>query len=195
MLLKLVEGEQVIVRTRAHHRALIPALVNFLVTVAVMSFLLGYISRGSQPEFVQHYSHIGSFLVWTGGGLCLAFGSVKPMLHWANRLTYLTNLRIVQKNLIGAPRPLVAPLGLVSEVQLKQSRLQAVAEAGDLVVIHGAYGHQQRTALREMPDAEHLHTVVAEELGEYRTIARRQAQQAREYAQYAQSHQFGGSHA
>lgn len=195
MLLKLVEGEQVIVRTRAHHRALIPALVNFLIAVAVMSFLLGYISRGSQPEFVQHYSHIASFLVWTGGCLCLVFGTVKPLLRWANRFTYLTNLRLVQKNLVGASRPLVVPLGLVSEVQLKQSRLQAVNGAGDLVIIHGAYGQQQRSVLREMPDAEHLHTVVAEELGEYRAIARRQAQQAREYAQYAQNHQFGDSHA
>lgn len=174
MKLKLVDGEQVVVRTRAHHRALIPALVNLLITVAVMSFLLGYVSRGSQPEFIRYYSHIGVFLIWVAGGLVIALGTIRPALRWAVRHTYLTTLRVVQKNFVGAPQPMVVPLGLMSEVQLKQSRLQAVHGAGDLVLLHGAYGQQQRTVLADMPDAEHFHTVMAEELGAYRQAAARQ---------------------
>ncbi|MDZ5076619.1 hypothetical protein [Nesterenkonia sp. HG001] len=178
MKLKLVDGEQVVVRTRAHHRALIPALLNLLLAVTVISFLLGYVSRGSQPEFIRYYSHIGVFLIWVGGGLWLVLGTLRPVLRWAVRLTYLTTLRVVQKNLLGAPQPVVVPLGLMSEVQLKQSRVQSMQLAGDLVLIHGAYGQQQRTVLEDMPDVEHLHTVMAEELAAYRqAVARQYSQQ------------------
>ncbi|GAB3191541.1 hypothetical protein [Nesterenkonia suensis] len=178
MKLKLVDGEQVVVRTRAHHRALLPALLNFMLAVAVMSFLLGYVSRGSQPEFVRYYSHVGVFLIWVFGGLWLVLGTVRPLLRWAVRRTYLTTLRVVQKNLFGAPDPVVVPLGLMSEVQLKQSRLQTMHGAGNLVLLHGAYGQQQRTVLEDMPDVEHLHAVMAEELAAYRhAVARQHAQQ------------------
>lgn len=193
MKLKLAAGEQVIVRTRSHHRILIPALVNFLVTLAVMSFLLAYISRGSQPEWVQHYNYIGVFLVWAGGLLSLVFGSGRPLLAWANRITYLTNLRVVQKNFLGAPQPLVIPLGLVTEAQMRQSKVQGMAGAGDLLLTHGAYGQQQRTRLKDMPDVEHLHTVVAEELGEYRRSAA--AQQAAEQGAGARPYEYDyGAH-
>lgn len=174
MKLKLVDGEQVVVRTRAHHRALIPALVNFLITVTVMSFLLGYLSRGSQPEFIRYYSHIGVFAIWVTGGLCLLFGSVRPLLRWTVRHTYLTTLRVVQKNLLGASQPVVVPLGLTSEVQLRRSRLQSFSDAGNIVLLHGAYGQQQRTELEDMPDVEHLHRVMAEELGAYRRAVAQQ---------------------
>lgn len=189
MKLKLVDGEQVIIRTRAHHRALFPALVNFLVTVTVMSFLLGYISRADQPAFVEHYHHIGVFVIWAGGLLALAFGSVKPLLSWGNRMTYLTSHRLVQKNLLGAAQPSVVPLGLLSEVQLKQSRMQSMSAAGDLVLLHGAYGQHQRTRLSNMPDAAHFQTVIAEELGEYRRhVAAQYASQAPAPGGYGESH-------
>ncbi|GAA1809799.1 PH domain-containing protein [Nesterenkonia flava] len=168
MLLRLVDGEQVMVRTRAHYRAVVPAVVNLLVTITLMSFLLGYLGRGSQPAFIQHYSYIGVFVIWSVGLLSLIFGTLKPLLSWLNRFTFLTTHRIVQKNLIGAAQPTVVPLGLLSEVQLDQSRMQAMTGAGDLILIHGAYGQHQRTRLRDMPDAERLHTLVAQELGEYR---------------------------
>lgn len=177
MLLKLVDGEQVIIRTRAHHRALLPAAINLLVTIALMSFLLGYISRGTQPEFIQHYSHLGSFLIWTGGLLTLAFGTVKPLIIWLNRFTFLTTERIVQKNLIGAAQAVVVPLGLTTQVELRQSQMQSVAGSGDIQVVHGAHGTFQRTTLREMPDAEQFNTIIGEQLAEYR-----RRQQARAYA-------------
>ncbi|WP_218221983.1 hypothetical protein [Nesterenkonia sp. Act20] len=189
MKLKLVEGEQVVIRTRAHHRALLPALINFLITVAVMSFLLGYISRADQPEFIEHYHHIGVFIIWAAGLLALAFGSLKPALSWANRLTYLTTHRLVQKNLLGAAQPTVVPLGLLSEVRLKASRLQSMSAAGDLVLLHGAYGQHQRTRLNNMPDAAHFQTVVAEELSEYRrNVAAQYAQQAPAPGGYGDAH-------
>lgn len=172
--LKLVDGEQVVVRTRTHRRTLIPALVNLLVAAAVVSFLLGYLSRGSQPEFVRQFSGLGLFVVWALGALVLFFGTVRPVLQRLNRVTFLTNLRIVQKNLVGPPEPMVAPLGLISEVQLRSKRMQSVSGAGDLIVLSGAYGQQQRTVLHDMPDAAHFHTVVAEELGEYRRRAAEQ---------------------
>lgn len=185
--LKLVDGEQVVVRTRAHRRTLIPALVNLLIAAAVVSFLLGYLSRGSQPEFVRQFSGLGLFVVWALGGLTVFFGTVRPVLRWLNRLTFLTNLRVVQKNLIGPPEPMVAPLGLISEVQLRSKRMQSVSGAGDLIVLSGAYGQQQRTVLHDMPDAAHFHTVVAEELGEYRHRAAAQ-QAARAPAGYSGQH-------
>lgn len=197
MKLKLAAGEQVIVRTRSHHRVLIPALVNFLVTLAVMSFLLGYITRGSQPEWIQHYSYIGTFLVWAGGLLSLVFGSLRPVLAWANRITYLTNLRIVQKNFLGAPQPLVIPLGLVTEAQMRQSKVQEMTGAGDLLVSHGAYGQQQRTKLKDMPDVERFHPVVVEELASYRRSAAAQhaAQQSAQHSAGARPYEFDhGTH-
>lgn len=189
MKLKLVDGEQVVIRTRAHHRALLPALLNFLVTVMVMSFLLGYLSRADQPEFVEHYRHIGVFLVWAGGLLALAFGTLKPLLSWGSRMTYLTSHRVVQKNLLGAAQASVVPLGLLSEVQLKQSRIQSMSQAGDLILLHGAYGQHQRTRLSNMPDAAHFQTVIAEELGEYRRhVAAQYASQAPAPGGYGEAH-------
>ena len=121
MLLKLVDGEQVVVRTRAHHRALLPAVINLLVTIGLMSFLLGYVSRPTQPAFIEHYRHILVFLIWAAGLISLAFGSLKPALVWLNRFTYLTTERVVQKNLIGAAQAIVVPLALLSQVELRIS--------------------------------------------------------------------------
>ncbi|WP_022871796.1 hypothetical protein [Nesterenkonia alba] len=171
MPLKLVDGEQVIVRTRAHWRALIPAAANLLVTVAVMMFLLGYITRPTQPAFIVHYSHIGVFAVWAIGLLVVAFGTVKPALAWLNRITYLTSHRVVQKNMIGAAQAVVVPLGLLTQVDWRQSRAQGVVEAGDIILIHGIGNQYQRTTLRDMPDAARFHTLIAQELAEYRRRA------------------------
>lgn len=168
MKLKLVEHEQVIARVRAHHRGLIPALVNLLVTLGVMSFALAYISRGSQPEFIHHYHHIGVFIIWSLGALALAFGTAKPLLSWLNRFTWLTTHRIVQKNIIGSARAMIVPLGLLSDVHLKQSRMQGAAGAGDIILVHGAYGQQQKSTVSNMPDAERFYTLIAEELRTYR---------------------------
>lgn len=186
MLLKLVDGEQVVVRTRAHHRALIPAAVNLLVTVALLSFLLGYLTRDTQPAFIQHYSHIAVFLIWAVGLLILGLGTVKPLVGWLNRFTYLTTERLVQKNFLGAPQATVVPLALLSQHQTRQSRMQEMVGAGDLVLVHGAYGQHQRTKLRDMPDAEQFNMVLAQELGDYRRRAQAQAAAAHQ-AQYAAS--------
>lgn len=183
MLLKLMDGEQVIIRSRAHYRALLPAAVNLLVTVTLLSFLLGYLTRDTQPEFIQHYSHIAVFLIWAVGLLSLGVGTLKPLVGWLNRFTYLTTERLVQKNFLGAPQATVIPLALLSQHQLKQSRMQEMVGAGDLQLIHGAYGQHQRTALRDMPDAERFNTILAQELGDYRGRARAAA--APQQAQHA----------
>lgn len=175
MLLKLVEGEQAIVRTRAHHRALLPAAINLVVTIGLMSFLLGYVTRDTQPAFLQHYSHIAVFLLWTAGLVAVGLGTVKPVLTWLNRLTYLTTERIVQKNFLGAPHARVIPLALLSQHEMRQSALQEMTGAGDLVLLHGAYGQHQRTRLRDMPDIERFNRLVAQELGEYRRRAQARA--------------------
>ncbi|GFZ77317.1 hypothetical protein [Nesterenkonia alkaliphila] len=180
MLLRLVEGEQVILRTRAHHRALIPAAVNLLVTIALMSFLLGYLTRDTQPEFVQQYSHIAVFLVWAAGLLSLGLGTLKPLIGWLNRFTFLTTDRLVEKNLVGAPQPTVIPLALLSQHQIKRTNMQEMAGAGDLVLIHGAYGQHQRTRLRDLPDPEGFNTLLAQELGEYRRRAQARAAAAQQ---------------
>lgn len=187
MLLKLMEGEQVVLRTRAHHRALLSASVNLLVTVAILSFLLGYLTRDTQPAFIQHYSHIAVFVIWAVGLLSLGVGTVKPLVAWLNRFTYLTTERLVQKNFVGAPQPLVIPLALLSQHQVKQSSMQEMVGAGDIQLIHGAYGQHQRTTLRDMPDAEQFNLILAQELGDHRrrvqaqAVAARHAQQAAGY--------------
>lgn len=171
MRLKLVDGEQVIVRTRAHYRALLPAAVTLLSTVAVMSFLLAYISRGDQAAFIQHYQHLGAMMIWVFGLLSLVFGVLKPALIWANRFTFLTNERVVQKNMVGSPQATVVPLALLSQAEFRASSLQQVSGAGDVTLVHGAYGRQQRTILKDMPDAESLNRLIAEQLGDYRRRA------------------------
>ncbi|WP_146341036.1 PH domain-containing protein [Nesterenkonia sp. NBAIMH1] len=174
MLLKLVDDEQVVVRARAHFRALIPPLVSMLATIAVMMFLIGYLGRPSQPAFVQHYSHIGIFIVWAVGGLLLLFGAIKPVLSWLNRFTYLTTHRVVQKNIVGGANAVVVPLGLVTGADWRQSKAQEMFDAGDIVLTHGAYDQYQRTKLKDMPDAARLHGLVAQQLQDYRRQAARQ---------------------
>lgn len=184
MLLKLMDGEQVILRTRAHHRALLPAAINLLVTVALLSFLLGYLTRDTQPAFLQHYSHIAVFIIWAIGLLSLGMGTAKPLVGWLNRFTYLTTERVVQKNFLGAPQAAVIPLALLNQHQVKQRSMQEMAGAGDVALVHGAYGQHQRTTLRDMPDVQQFNLVLAQELGEYRRRAQAQAVAAQR-AQYA----------
>lgn len=184
MLLKLMDGEQVVLRTRAHHRALLSASVNLLVTVLILSFLLGYLTRDTQPAFIQHYSHIAVFVIWAVGLLSLGVGTLKPLVAWLNRFTYLTTERLVQKNFVGAPQPLVIPLALLSQHQIKQGSMQEMVGAGDIQLIHGVYGQHQRTRLRDMPDAEQFNLTLAQELGDHRRRVQAQAVAAR-HAQYS----------
>lgn len=175
MLLKLVDQEQVVVRTRAHHRALIPAAVNLLVVMTLMSFLLGYVARDTQPAFLQHYSHIASFIIWAAGLLALGMGTAKPLGQWLNRFTFLTSERIVQKNMIGTAHATVIPLALVTQSEVRRRPMQQASGAGDIAVVHGAFGQHQRTRLKDIPDADRFNTILAEELSAYRErlLARR----------------------
>src|SRR5699024_12172722 len=110
--------------------ALLPVVVNLLVTIGLMSFLLGYVSRDTQPTFIQHYSHIFVFIIWALGLLSLVFGTLKPALGWLNRHTYLTTERIVQKNMIGASHATVIPLALLAQTEVRQAKLQQMSEIG-----------------------------------------------------------------
>lgn len=97
MKLILEMRERVIVKTRAHPRALRGTLLRFFLLLAATSFLAGLLIRTDLPDWAAEASPL--LLAVLGVAFCvlLVIWCLRPLVRWAGTYTYLTTERIVTK--------------------------------------------------------------------------------------------------
>ena len=97
MRLRLEGTERVIVKTRAHPRALRRPLFAGYLLLAVFPFVLAFLSRGNLPEAVSPMApalSVGAALL---GVLLFFWWCLLPLWRWNRHHTYLTTRRLLAK--------------------------------------------------------------------------------------------------
>lgn len=97
MKLILEKRERVIVKTRAHPRALRGPLLRFLFLLLAASFAAGWLIRTDLPDWAAEASPLLLALLGVSFGVLLLLWCLRPLARWAGTYTYLTTERIVTK--------------------------------------------------------------------------------------------------
>lgn len=155
--MRLEPGEQVMVRTRTHPRALLrPAAV--LVAVAfLLGLALGVLARPDLPAVLTGNRSALQTGAWVVAAVALLPGTVRPLLRWATRRTVVTTRRILQRTGIGGGADAAMPLVSIADVQ----RRRRGSGAGDLHILFQEPARQVHWRLRDVPEAARFEEALA----------------------------------
>lgn len=146
----MIEGEQTVITTRTHIKALILPFLILLAVTGAATFL------GSRLwEFANH---IVSWIVLGLGIVLIGWGVIVPFLRWYLWTYTLTNKRIVEQRGILTRSGRVIPLSRINDVAFEKNLNDRILGCGTLV-IHDA-SEQAGLELRDIPHIEDLHRTV-----------------------------------
>lgn len=146
----MIEGEQTVITTRTHIKALILPFLILLAVTGAAAFL------GSRLwEFANH---IVSWIVLGFGIVLIVWGVIVPFLRWYLWTYTLTNKRIVEQRGILTRSGRVIPLSRINDVAFEKNLNDRILGCGTLV-IHDA-SEQAGLELRDIPHIEDLHRTV-----------------------------------
>jgi membrane protein YdbS with pleckstrin-like domain len=149
----MIDGEQTVMTTRTHVKALLLPLVILFAVAAAGSYLSGVVwdvMWGGR-----------TILRWLVIGLSAALvlvGSVIPFLRWYLWTYTLTNKRLVEQRGILTRSGRVIPLSRINDVAFEKNLNDRILGSGTLV-IHDA-SEQAGLELRDIPHIEDMHRTV-----------------------------------
>jgi membrane protein YdbS with pleckstrin-like domain len=149
----MIDGEQTVMTTRTHVKALLLPVVILFAVAAAGGFLIGRtgnIMWGGQP-----------YLSWTilaVSAVLLIWGVVIPFLRWYLWTYTLTNKRLVEQRGILTRSGRVIPLSRINDVAFEKNHNDRILGSGTLV-IHDA-SETAGLELRDIPHIEDMHRTV-----------------------------------
>jgi len=149
----MIDGEQTVMTTRTHVKALLVPLIILFAVSGAGTFLAATTSGyywGSQPVLM--------WLVIAFSLLLILLGSVIPFLRWYLWTYTLTNKRIVEQRGILTRSGRVIPLNRINDVAFEKNLNDRILGSGTLV-IHDA-SEQAGLELRDIPRIEDMHRTV-----------------------------------
>jgi len=149
----MIDGEQTVMTTRTHVKALLVPLIILLAVAGAGSFLAAITSQilwGGRP--------ILTWIVVAFSLLLIVFGAAIPFLRWYLWTYTLTNKRIVEQRGILTRSGRVIPLNRINDVAFEKNLNDRILGSGTLV-IHDA-SEQAGLELRDIPRIEDMHRTV-----------------------------------
>ncbi len=149
----MIDGEQTVMTTRTHVKALLVPLIILLAVSAAGAFLAGTVwdtQWGGRP--------ILRWLIIVFSLVLVLLGSVVPFLRWYLWTYTLTNKRLVEQRGILTRSGRVIPLSRVNDVAFEKNLNDRILGSGTLV-IHDA-SEQAGLELRDIPRIEDMHRTV-----------------------------------
>ena len=156
--MRLLPEEHVIVRTRAHPRALLSAAAVLVVTAGVLSYVLGVLARPDLIPALDRASGVLGLLAWAAAGVVVLLGTVRPVWRWLTRRIVLTSHRLVTHAGVGGAATQAMPLPAIVAVD---RRLRG-SGAGDLHLRFQDAYNQVYWRLTNVPEMERFEQVLAE---------------------------------
>ena len=156
--MRLLPEEHVIVRTRAHPRALLSAAAVLVVTAGVLSYVLGVLARPDLIPALDRASGVLGLLAWVAAGVVVLLGTVRPVWRWLTRRIVLTSQRLVTHAGLGRAAAQAMPLPAIVAVD---RRLRG-SGAGDLHLRFQDAYNQVYWRLTNVPEMERFEQVLAE---------------------------------
>jgi uncharacterized membrane protein YdbT with pleckstrin-like domain len=149
----MIDGEQTVMTTRTHVKALLVPLIILLAVAAAGMYLAGsfwWTAWGG--HYVPRWLFLGL------SALLILFGSVIPFLRWYLWTYTLTNKRLVEQRGILTRSGRVIPLNRINDVAFEKNLNDRILGSGTLV-IHDA-SEQAGLELRDIPRIEDMHRTV-----------------------------------
>lgn len=150
----LNDGENVVVHTRTHPKALIWPIVLFLVLIAI-GVLLGNVGSGDAAQ-VMH------LVVWVLVAIAALWFVVRPIVAWATTTYTFTTRRFLKRSGFVAREGRTIPLNRISGVDFEMGVIDRIFGCGTLVVSDAST--DGRVELDDIPHVEQVQLQVAEEL-------------------------------
>ena len=150
----LNEGEQIVVSTRTHPKALLVPVLALVVILAV-AVVFGRMGTGRAAE-VMHW------VVWAFAALALFWFVLRPGVTWATTTYTFTTQRFMKRSGLVAKEGRTIPLNRISGVDFEIGVVDRLFGSGTLVVTDASeHGH---VVLDDIPHVERVQKRVAAEL-------------------------------
>jgi len=149
----MIDGEQTVMTTRTHVKALLVPVIILMAVSAAGAFLAGTVWDtlwGGQPVL--------RWLITAFSLLLVLFGSVIPFLRWYFWTYTLTNKRLVEQRGILTRSGRVIPLNRINDVAFEKNLNDRILGSGTLV-IHDA-SEQAGLELDDIPRIEDVHRTI-----------------------------------
>jgi len=150
----LDQGEEVLVSTRTHVKALLsPSFV--LILVAGVAGFLSTLPSGDPRLFL-------TWVIWLVALAAILWFVVRPFLGWLSTTYTVTDRRLITRSGIVTRRGRDIPLARITDVAYEHGLLDRVLGCGTLV-ISDASGHG-RVELHDIPQVEQVHRRISDQL-------------------------------
>lgn len=137
----LNEGENVVVSTRTHPKALI---LPFLVLLALAG-LAGYLTSVTDSD-------VAHIITWVVAGLLLVAFTVRPFLNWLTSTYTVTTRRLITRHGIFTRKGHDIPLNRISDVSYERGVVDRMLGCGTLVISDAS--DRGRVQLPDVPHVE-----------------------------------------
>ncbi|MGI8434891.1 MAG: PH domain-containing protein [Nocardioidaceae bacterium] len=149
----LGEGEQVIVSTRTHWKALgVPVLI-FILTCGLAGFLLAVLPSGDAHDVLM-------WIVLGVAGLVILWFTLRPLLVWLTASYTVTNRRLINRSGVFTRSGRDIPLHRINDVSYERDPLDRLLGCGTLVISDAS--EQGRSVLPDVPHVEKLQLVITD---------------------------------
>jgi len=148
----LNQGEQIVVTTRTHPKALIWPILTGILTV-VLAIVVSSLGSGSG---------VLQIVVWAAAAALLFWFVLRPVVAWATTTYTFTNRRFVKRSGFIAREGRTIPLNRISGVDFEVGVIDRVFGCGTLIVSDAS--EQGRVELYDIPKVEQVQMLVADEL-------------------------------
>ena len=143
MRMDLTDGEEVVLQTRPHWKALLRPSLILIIAAGVVGFALAQL-----PEH-KSWSTGARWAVVAAAVVVVAIWTVVPWLRWLSTHIILTNERLITRDGILRRVGRDIPLYRVNDVSFEQGVLDRMLRCGNLIVESG--GERGQIVLREIP--------------------------------------------
>ena len=154
--MRLEPGERVVVRARAHPRALRGAAARLVLTALLLGVATGWLDRPDLPGRLQEWRAALRAIVLLLAGVAVLLGTLRPLLRWLTRSVLITTHRLVRRGGPGGGEAM--PLTAIADVV----RRRHGAGAGDLLVTFQDPLRRVQWRLRDVPEAERFEQLLAD---------------------------------
>lgn len=143
MKVDLTSGEEVVLTTRPHWKALVWPAVVLIVSAGAAGFALALLPDG------KSYSAWGRWAIAAAAVVAVVIWSVVPWLKWLSTHIILTNERLITRDGVLRRVGRDIPLYRVNDVSFEQSVTDRMLRCGSLIVESG--GERGQIVLRAIP--------------------------------------------
>ncbi len=149
----LGEGEQVIVSTRTHWKALVVPVLIFILTCGLAGFLLAVLPSGNAHDVLL-------WIVLGVAALVILWFTLRPLLVWLTASYTVTNRRLINRSGVFTRSGRDIPLHRINDVSYERDPLDRVLGCGTLVISDAS--EQGRSVLPDVPHVEKLQLVITD---------------------------------